>query len=165
MSRSGGTSGWEPPYERGKLESLGQELAQLIERVDRVPPEIAQRGRSSLTWRTIDAELAELAESFGTAGVGVRGPASPQRVICAAPRLTFEMEITAVGNRRSLMGLLIPVQEAQIMVRHKGGTAVVRADRRGRFAAENLAAGPCSVRCHLVGDEGGVPIVTDWFSL
>jgi hypothetical protein len=165
MSRSSGTSGWEPPHEGGSLESLGRELAQLIEQVDRVPPEIAYRGRSSLTWRTIDAELAELTESLGTAGVGVRGPASPQRVICAAPRLTFEMEITAVGDRRSLMGLLVPAHEAQIMVRHKGGTAVIRADRRGRFAAENLAAGPCSVRCHLVGDEGGAPIVTDWFPL
>jgi hypothetical protein len=149
-----------------KYDPLWQEVTMLVARADPLPPEVARRGRSSLTWRTIDAELAELAyDSVGALPVGVRGSAGPRQLTFEAPGLTLELQLVAAGDRRRLLGFLEPAQEASIMVRHGGGIVAARTDRSGRFVVEDLAAGPATLRCHLAGRGGNRPVVTDWVNL
>jgi hypothetical protein len=149
-----------------KHDHLWQEVMTLVAKADPLPPEILHLGRSSLTWRTIDAELAELAyDSVGAAPVGVRGSAGPRQLTFEAPGLTLELQLVALRDRRRLMGFLDPAQEARIMVRHGDGIVAVRADRSGRFVVDDLAAGPASLRCHLAGRGGDRPVVTDWVNL
>lgn len=149
-----------------KQDPLWQEVTMLVARADPLPPEISQRGRSSLTWRTIDAELAELAyDSVGALPVGFRGSAGPRQLTFEAPGFTLELQLVASGDRRRLLGFLEPAQEASIMVRHGDGIVAARADRSGRFVVDDLAAGPATLRCHLAGRGGNRPVVTDWVNL
>ena len=54
----------------GLLSALGE----MIDEIDPVPPEVMRAGYAAFIWRTVDAELAELAEDSMLAGAGsVRG--------------------------------------------------------------------------------------------
>src|SRR4051794_33213017 len=64
--------------------ALLAELSEVFGHVDPVPPEVVAAARASFTWRTVDAELAVLAElAFDslvddTGGTLVRGAAAEQ---------------------------------------------------------------------------------------
>ena len=45
----------------GKDDDLLRELGRVVTAADPVPPEVIAAAKASFTWRTIDAELAELA--------------------------------------------------------------------------------------------------------
>jgi hypothetical protein len=123
--------------------------------------------RAGLSWRTIDTELAELAYdsvSDRSATALVRGSEGTRSLIFEAPSLTLDLEVTALGARRRLMGQLSPPQPAHVMVRHQDGIAAVEADGSGRFRVDDLPVGPGSLRCRL-GGEKGANVVTDWVTL
>jgi hypothetical protein len=156
----------KPGSGSGEHNPLWQELAMVVTTADPVPPEVPLTGRYSFTWRTIDAELAELAyDSVVGRAAGVRGSEDQRLLTFEAPRLTLELQVSALGARRRLIGQLVPPQRARVMVRHQEGIVAVEADELGRFRVEDLPAGPGSLRCHLAGEEGGAPVVTDWVTL
>ena len=166
MSHNDGITDPKRGAETAADDALWQEVAAVVVLADPVPPEISLTGRHSFTWRTIDAELAELAYDSGVdLPTGVRGSEDRRLLTFEAPRLTLEIEVSAVGARRRQIGQLVPPQRARVMVRHQEGIATVDADEVGQFQVEDLPAGPGSLRCHLGGAEGGTPIVTDWVRL
>lgn len=143
----------------GKLRGLAGQF-------DPEPREVAEAARASFTWRTIDAELAELAYDslLDEAGLAVlRSAEGPRLLTFEAPGLTVDVEVTALGAERRLVGQLVPPQAAELEVRHRGGVVSVQADDRGRFSAGGIAAGPASLVCRLPG--GAAPVETDWIAL
>ena len=134
-------------------------------RLDPVPAAAIAAARSSLAWRTLDAELAELAYDSlldDNAMAGLRGGDGPLRTITfESPALTVEVESSASGALRRLIGQLVPPQRAHLTVRHAGGVVTVEADELGRFAVDDLAAGPVSLHVRCEGD-GAVAVTTDW---
>jgi hypothetical protein len=48
---------------------------------------------------------------------------------------------------------------------HQGKSAAIEADDFGRFRAEDLPAGLCSLRGHLAGADEDEFVVTDWVTL
>jgi hypothetical protein len=74
-----------------------------------------------------------------------------------------ELETMAVGNRRRLIGQLVPPQPARIEVRHAGGVASAVADALGRFVSADVEPGPVSLRCQIGGTTAPVVVDTDWF--
>jgi hypothetical protein len=164
MDHHDGISGPESDSER--RDPFWQEVAAVVRAADPVSPELLRIGRDSFTWRTIEAELAELAfDSVGHALTGVRGSPQQRQLTFEAPSLTLEVEVSAEGEHRRLLGQLIPPQPAHVMIRHQGGVVAVEADQTGRFLVDDLPAGPGSLRCHLGGGAGGTPVVTDWVML
>lgn len=164
MGHDDGISG--PETDTDRRDPLWQELAAVVRAADPVSPDLLRIGRDSFTWRTIEAELAELAfDSVGHALTGVRGSPLQRQLTFEAPSLTLEVEVSAEGAHRRLVGQLIPPQPARVMIRHQGGIVAVEADETGRFRVEDLPAGPGSLRCHLGGGAGGAPVVTDWVTL
>jgi hypothetical protein len=149
-------------------DALWQELRMLIDKADPVSPEVLQAARECFTWRTIDAELAALtydsAVDRPTTSV-VRGTEGPRLLSFEASEFSVELEVTAVGARRRVVGQLAPPQPARVEIRHRAGHTLVEADELGRFRTEDLAAGPSSLRCHLTGRRGAAPVVTDWITL
>lgn len=142
-------------------DALLVELRMLAVALDPVPPEAIAAARSAIAFRTMDAELAELAAdaSVGQQLTGVRGVASPAMLTFEAPGLAVEVEVTEVGRARRVMGQLVPPRPGAVEIRHGGGRVTVTADEVGRFAASDVAPGPVSIRCQL-----GTKIVeTDWF--
>lgn len=147
---------------------LWRELRMVIAQADPIPPEVLQSARECFTWRTIDAELAVLTYDSAldrTATGIVRGLDGPRLLSFEGRELGVELEVTAVGRRRRLVGQLVPPQPARVEVRHRDGLAVVEVDELGRFRTEELPAGPSSLRCRLTGPTGTASVVTDWVTL
>ena len=142
-------------------DELLAELRALAARHDPVPPEAVAAARSAIAWRTMDAELAELTEdvAFDPRLAGVRGSGEPSLLTFESPHLTVEVEVLETATGRRLLGQLVPPSPGQVEVRHGGGTTWVDADEVGRFRADDVAAGPVSVRCFA----GSRLVETDWF--
>ena len=138
-------------------------LKAAVEQHDPVPPAVEQAARESFTWRTIDAELADLAYDSlldDTRLAGVRSGDAPRTLTFEGPAFAVELEVTVAGDRRRLLGQLVPPAGADIEVRHSGEPLRVDADRMGRFAAD-VESGLVSLRCQLHGREGA-PLETAW---
>jgi hypothetical protein len=148
-------------------EPLVEELRRAANRFDPPPPPVLEAARASLSWRTIDAELAELTfdSIIDQPATQLRGGEGPRLMTFAAPGLDIEVEVSRVGPRRQLVGQVVPTQTAHIEVHHGGGIETVEADRLGRFSAEAISAGPVRLRCHLDTTPTTRRIVTQWISL
>jgi len=153
-------------------EPMGDDLKLLGElrdagRLDPVPFEAIVAARSSLAWRTLDAELAELAyDSLLDDNVlaGIRSADAPPRLVsfeCAA--LSVEIETASTGSGRCLVGQLMPPQAAALDVQHAAGTISATADELGRFTIEDVPTGPVRVRVRPADGKGAV--TTDWIVL
>ena len=148
-------------------EALLEELRGAARRFDPPPAPVLEAARASLTWRTVDAELAALRfdSVVDQALAAVRSAEGPRLLTFAAPGLDIEVEVSPIGPRRQLVGQLVPAQAARIDVRHAGGVTTVQADQLGRFGVEAISAGPVSLRCHLATEPPTPPVVTEWISL
>jgi hypothetical protein len=148
---------------------LEAELRRLASLADPVPASVLEVAKAGLAWRTINADLAELSydsmlEGAG-AGTGYRG--GPGR------ELTFESdgfvvdlqvaESTDANGRGSLLGQLVPSQEAVIEIRTPTEVMEVTADGLGRFQVPRPGPGPIRLCCRLA--DGRTAIATDWVTV
>lgn len=139
-------------------------LRTIVGTADPVPTGVVEAAKASLTWRSIDAELAELAyDSLLDEGLlaGTRSESAPRSLTFEAADVTVEVEVVDLGAHRRLLGQLVPPRPADIQVRHSGGLIRVGADEVGRFTAAGVAPGPVSLRCLVAGAEAP-PVETPW---
>ena len=147
---------------------LEEELRRVLEQVDSVPPILLEAAAGALAWRTIDAELAELAfDSLldQDEAALVRGPQQGRMLSFRASSLTIQFDVTGTRASRRLVGQLVPPQPASVDIRQGDTTVTVVADELGRFSAESLQAGPVSLRCRPESATAGPPVVTDWVTI
>ncbi|HLY82124.1 MAG TPA: hypothetical protein VKQ71_04020 [Acidimicrobiales bacterium] len=146
-------------------EQLLGELRELGRAADPVPPAVLFAAKGSLAWRRIDADLAELTSDslLDDALAGLRSGDVARLVTFEAEDVSVEMEITATGDSRQLIGQLIPPQTGSVVVRSEHGTVDADADALGRFRLLHLVPGPASLRCRL--DESGRVVETGWIVL
>src|SRR4051812_15241187 len=129
------------------------ELRALFAAVDPVPPRLDDAARAALTWRTVDAELAELMRDSADAAEErehlLRGGSAPRQLSFESPRLGIELEVVATGERsRRLDGQLLPPASATVTLERPGEDGLsVQADELGRFSLDGLRAGV--VRLHV----------------
>ncbi|HEY7487532.1 MAG TPA: hypothetical protein VH912_23965 [Streptosporangiaceae bacterium] len=136
---------------------LEAELRQAAELLDPVPARLLRDAAQAYTFRTIDAELAELTFDSLAAEELVRGSDRPRLLTFQASTRTIEVEVAGAGDDRRLIGTISPAEPIPIDVRSRERVTTVTADELGRFqTGAGLGAGPYSLRC---GD-----VVTDWFS-
>jgi hypothetical protein len=146
-------------------ELLLVELQRLMNRLDPVPEAVDEAARVALTWRTIDAELAELTRDslLEDAPAGVRGAEGARMLSFESQRLSVELEVGDLGQQgRRLVGQLVPPGPATIVVDHAGGRVDAEADELGRFVVDRLRPGPARVRCRMAD---GAEIETEWTQL
>jgi hypothetical protein len=146
-------------------ELLLVELQSLMKRLDPVPETVDEAARAAFTWRTIDAELAELTRDslLEEAPAGVRGAEGARMLSFEAATLSVELEVADLGQQgRRLVGQLVPPGPAEIVVDHAGGRVEAAADELGRFVVDGLRPGPARVRCRV---SGGAEIETEWTQL
>jgi hypothetical protein len=136
---------------------------------DAVPPHVLDAARSSLTWRTIDDELAALAfdSSVDESLVLVRGPGAAlqeQLLTFETERVSVDLQVTARRDGRRLVGQLAPAGVAEIEVRSATGVVVrITSDELGRVPAVDVPSGPLSLRIQFVGE--ATAVVTDWVTV
>ncbi len=135
--------------DEGLLAALGEMLSPR----GTPPGWLVDLAKGSYALRAIDAELATLTSDseLDTTVSRLRAGGAPRLVVFETGDLTVEIEIRP-GNRAGwwqLIGQLIPAGPARIEVRRAAGSEPgwADADERGRFAVDDLAAGPLSLTC------------------
>ena len=161
----------EAPDDQGD-EALMTQLRAAAATHDGVPAGVVDAAKASFTWRTIDRELAELADlafdsSVDESPVLVRGPAllsDDQMLTFETERVSVDLQVTASRGRRRLIGQLAPACVADVEVRSATGVvARFTTDELGRVPATEVPAGPFSLHILIAGDETAV--VTDWVTI
>ena len=124
-----------------------------LELTDPVPKAAVDAAKAAFTWRTIDAELAELVYDSAESGlVGVRGEAARQ--------VTFRSPGVEIDERaRRIVGQLVPPQQATVELHTTQGVREQGTDSLGRFGFEGIAPGP--VKLSVQTADGGT-VVTEW---
>jgi len=147
---------------------LEEELRELAARLEPVPDRLVQAALDAYAWRTIDAELAELAfDSLADQDEAplVRGQLQERLLSFRASGLTIEVEVTAAGPARRLIGQLVPPQRAEVEIRHLDEVVTIATDEFGRFVADRMPAGPVSLRFGPIPGEGRSAVVTEWIPI
>jgi hypothetical protein len=143
-------------------EQLMRELRRAADLMDPMPDHLVATARAAFTWRTVDAELAELVFDSLTAAAPVRGTAEPRLLTFQTSELTIEAELDHGEGRGRMVGWLTPPAPVEIEIRHRRGTVTVTTDPLGRFAVGGLPRGPMRLLCRPAGT--GSAVVTDWFT-
>jgi hypothetical protein len=145
----------------GPDERLLDELREVLGRDAAPPSSVVEAAKESYTWRTVDAELAELTHDSLVDQTAVRTRGAPDRraLTFEARDLIIEVEVSVSGRERRLLGQLVPAQPARIEIRQAGATRRIEADAAGRFMVPGLEARPVSLRCRLAGRD---PVSTEW---
>ena len=142
--------------------ALLAQVRDAVEEHDPVPANVVAAAKASLTWRTLDAELAELTDDSALTLAGVRS--SGQRsLVFESPVATVGLEVEPSGGDRRLTGQIVVPRAASVEVRHRGGRTDVEADDQGRFSVESVPAGRLSLLCHFAGESRD--LVTSWVSV
>jgi hypothetical protein len=115
-------------------------LGHAFDVIDPPPEHVIASAREAFVWQSLDAALAELVYDSETHDdMAVRG-AETREVTFRAPGI--EVEVMVVSERhRSLVGQVVPAQEADVELLHGGGSTATRTDTLGRFAFDRVAAG------------------------
>lgn len=152
--------------------ALEQQLRRAVERFDPIPPRLARVAIDAFTWRTIDAELAELVFDSLVTAASVRGAGEARLLTFETGTLTIELEVssaagptTAPGSvvapdARRVSGRLIPAQRAEVEVQAGDLQVSGAADELGRFALIVAGSGPLRLKCRPEGQIS--PVVTEW---
>jgi hypothetical protein len=135
------------------------EVRTVLDAVDPVPDAILSSARAALTWLTIDAELAALAEDSALTSAGVRSAALSRSLTFESDAGIVAFEVTGDGDVRQIVGQAD--RPASLTVRHNGDPITLATDEQGRFRIDGVLAGPVSLHCTF-RDTPDSPIVTSW---
>lgn len=149
----------ETPTDDALIDQLHAALAA----ADPVPADVLAVAKASFTWRTVDAELAELAFDSATEELaGVRSHDAARQLTFDAPGVQVELMVHGTGDERRLTGQLVPPQAATVELRSGSETLHATAADDGAFTFPAVPAGPVSIRCSLAA---GGTLATDWLVL
>lgn len=143
---------------------LDRRLRDLYDEIDPLPEHVLEAALGAFVWRTIDAELAELAADSSLTTSSVRGDQSARLLTFESDNLTIEVEIAQTGSTRRIVGQLVPPTPASIEVQTPDTTPVtVEADALGRFAVSDVPAG--LMRLTVVRPGAEPHVTTRWASI
>jgi hypothetical protein len=155
--------------ERDELDERDEALIEQLRntlQADAVPQSVTDAAKAALSWRRIDAELAELLSDSALEAEPAlaRGAALVRSVSFSAGKTIVELEIHQDRERRTLLGQLSPAATWTVEVQGTDGGAAepVRSDLLGRFRVGLERGG--TVRLRLTGAEGAV-IETAWIPI
>jgi hypothetical protein len=125
---------------------LTRALGRTLALADPVPPLVLAAARAIWSWRTIDAELAELAydSALDRAGPALVRSGDGERTLTFEsaddPSLAIEVGVLRLETCR-VVGQIVPPQPAHGTIRHAGGEAAIAVDELGRFVVEDVPRG------------------------
>jgi hypothetical protein len=129
---------------------------------DPLPTSVLDAIDELFTWRTVDAELAELLtlETHDALSAGVRDAGLVTTMRYHATSITVDLELDA--DARLLRGQVLPEQPVDVrLLRHQGpGERATRASALGTFLFEPLSTGPAQL---VLVTGAGERIKTPWF--
>lgn len=142
-------------------EQLLAELRDALQAADQVPAGFIAAGKAAFAWRTVDAELAALADEVpsGEAPAGTRAEHAAVRALSfRAAHLSIELEVTA----EAILGQVVPPCAGRVEVQSQAGAErETMVDDSGWFTVRPLPS--AMFRLHLHTRSGDV--VTEWITL
>jgi hypothetical protein len=138
-------------------------LSMALQELDPVPAALVDDAKATFTWRTVDAELAELIGDTALEAASVRGFGAPRILTFAAGDTTLMLEVAEHNDKRRLLGQIVAPRSAEIEVDHVSGGVTVAADHLGRFRVEEFPGGPIRLSLRFPDDPSRV--VTSWVSV
>lgn len=157
----GGIPPTSDPHDQGDPDddALLSLLGRAIAAADPVPEHVTAGARAAFTWRTIDAELAEIVFDSATELAGVRSEDLDRQITFRAPGVEIEVMLVDATARR-VVGQLIPPSERTVELVGSDHVDTVGSDRLGRFSFDDVAPGP--VRLVVRDADGGAVAQTEW---
>jgi hypothetical protein len=150
--------------EEDMMRLLGLAVAQ-----DQVPDQVVAAAKGSYTWRTIDAELAELAYDslLDSELAGVRGDDSGRALSFEYGSVTIELDVDVSNGVRVLEGQVSPSPAVQVEVQHANsdGTWSGSADDHGRFSFQDIPPGPVRLFFRFSPSSGPAMLLTEWVTI
>ena len=137
-------------------------LGRALRAAEPVPDHVQDGARAAWTWRTIDAELAELVFDSAAELTGVRSEDQARQVTFQAPGVEIEVMVIDDAVRR-IVGQLIPPAEHTVELHGADRVLETTTDHLGRFSFDEVLAGP--VRLTVRGADGEPVIHTEWVLL
>jgi hypothetical protein len=136
------------------------------ELADPTPPHLVEAGIAAFTFRTIDAEQAQLAfDSAAGGGEQLARSERPARILSfETAELTIELEIIPDGETIYLIGQILPPAVVQIDVRQPEIVSTGSTDGLGRISLVLPTPGPFQLSLPYAGAKGGAT-VTEWISV
>lgn len=145
-------------------DALEQQLRRAVELYDSVPPRSVRAAIEAFTWRTIDAELAELVFDSLVSPAAVRGSGDTRLFTFETETLTIEVEVSATsavaGDVRRVSGRLVPAQRAEVELQVGEQRVNGTSNPLGHFAMVAPGRGPFRLHCRPNGQAS--PVVTEW---
>lgn len=143
-------------------EHLMDLLRASFEATDPVPDTVVAAAKEAFTWRTIDAELADIVfDSAVEELAGVRTTETARQVTFRAPGVEIEVMVMPEGGRK-LVGQLVPPQQVTVEL-HVGDTVrETGTDSLGRFDFDGVPTGPVQIAVEI---PSGGRVITDWVVL
>jgi hypothetical protein len=128
-----------------------------------VPADFVAAAKNAFTWRTIDAELAQLTYDSSRDAEPVRSTrseaASIRSLTFTSAHMTIELEV----SQDSLIGQIVPPQAGTIKIQHRDSPETeVTADEIGCFSIHPIPSGPFRLHCRTVA---GLDAFTGWIPL
>ena len=156
-------------HHHDRSEALLDALRAALTTTDAVPDEVVAAAKASFTWRTIDAELAELSYDSLLVGelAGTRGEAETRTLSFEFGAVGIEIEIETDGPARRLVGQIAPGVPESIEVHHVSGgePLVIGPDRHGRFSLTGVERGAVRLLLRFVPGEGPAMLLTEWVTI
>lgn len=99
------------------------------------PAEVIEAAKDLFTWRTVDAELAELTYDslLDAAPAAVRAIDQPRILTFEADGLAIDVEVDAGPTGRRLVGQLVPAQVVELELLGQDSAVSAVSDALGRF--------------------------------
>lgn len=145
-------------------ERLAAELSAFFARTDPVPPAVLAAAKTAIEFRDLDAQIAELLSDSVLEDkelAGVRG--AGQRLLSfGIGKRYLEVDVSAVGDHRSLSGYVVPHEPGVLRVEGAQGSFEAEVDDRGRFRVARVPRGPVRFSVHIPNR----PVIsTRWLAL
>jgi hypothetical protein len=146
-------------HEEEKIMSL---LRRGLDQSDPVPTDVTEFAKEALSWRTIDAELAQLSydSTDATTSIAVRSTASARIVGFETGDWMIDLEHDAATSE--LRGQIQPGRRLEVELHVVGAVLVTETDELGRFSFDGVEAGPVAL---VIRVEGGETVKTEWIVL
>ena len=141
-----------------------EELRAVVAEADGVPEGVLVGARAAFAFRPGAASIAELTfdswdEPVGAAGLRSSGDRH-RHLAFASDGITVALEIDVRARR--IQGQVTPGRRLQVELRNPAWSSAAESDEHGRFAIEQVPAGPASLR---LSSADGEIVATEWLAI
>jgi len=127
---------------------------------DPTPADVTEFAEAALSWRNVDAELAQLTFDSVDDATAVRGVAVARMLAFESGDLMIDLEHDPASGH--LRGQLEPAGQMAVELHIFDTVLVTESDELGRFTFEGIHSGPFALVIRFEGDE---TVKTEWVIL